>query len=138
MYVYTEIQIGDLLAKHEIFEIMEEQVKTAKTIKSAVGSMEYALHYYPSSSGYQITGSRCDILVETLRQRSVLRMVATLEERFPESSMGNSHAAWIEAYGDKSNLDAVRESEWYKTWYAPLEILRDTETLNLKTVREND
>jgi hypothetical protein len=118
MYFYTQIQISDVYSKNEIFEHMERQVMGANSVESAVGSMEYALFYYPESP-YQISGSMCDNLLETLRRNSVQRMVATLRERFPESCKGNSPIAWVEAYGhrDKKELDWWKETEWYKKWY---------------------
>jgi hypothetical protein len=121
MYHYTQLQIGDAYAKNEIFEQMERQVKRANTVENAVGSMEYAFFYYPESP-YQISGSMCERLVETLRRSSVQRMVATLKERFPESCKGDSPIAWVEAYGhrSKNELDWWKETEWYKKWYVDM------------------
>jgi hypothetical protein len=121
MYHYTVLQVVDILSKNAIFEQMEEQVKTARRVEDAVGSMEYAFYYYPGNSAYQIAGSNCERLLEKLRQNSVRRMAATLNERFPELSEGSSPAAWMETYGNKSRLDALRkDSKWYKyykDWY---------------------
>jgi len=120
MYHYTVLQVADIRAKNNVFEWSEVGTKKAKRVEDAVGGMEYAFFYYPGNSAWQIAGSQCEILLETLRQNSVRRMIATLNERFPESSKGDSPAAWIEAYGDKHRLDSIRESQWYKyykDWY---------------------
>ena len=120
MYIYTGIQIADVRAKNTIFEDMEQQVREASDVEKAVGSMEYAFFYYPGNSAYQISGSNCEFLLETLRRNSVRRMVATLKERFPESCKGDSPAAWIAAYGDDGGRLAYfkMETEWYVKWYA--------------------
>ena len=120
MYYYTNIQIADAYMKNVIFEQMEEHVKNAMNVEDAVASMEYAFYYYPGHYGYQIAGSQCEFFVEALRRSSVCRMTATLNERFPELSKGRSPATWMEAYGNKSGLDGLRESDcykWYKEWY---------------------
>jgi uncharacterized membrane protein len=46
MYFYTQIQIADAYTKNKIFEQMEEQVKEAMSVESAVQSMEYALFFF--------------------------------------------------------------------------------------------
>ena len=124
MYHHMRLQMGDAREKIEIFEQMERHVKIYP-LEEAVSNMEYALFYYPRSL-YQIEGSDCYLLVETVRRNSVRRMVATLKERFPESCKGNSPIAWIEAYGrrgknNKIELDEWRESDWYKEWYGEME-----------------
>jgi len=130
MYFYTLLQVADIWAKNEIFEQMEWQVRTATRVEDAVGSMRYALFYYPGDSAYQISGSECEHLLETLRRNSVHRMVATLKKRFPESNQGNSPIAWIEAYYDRnirsSMLGDARNKEWYEKWFGvPPEWLQD-------------
>ena len=136
MYIYTGQQIADIRSKNEVFEDMERQVRGTRDVKEAVGSMEYAFFYYPGNSAYQMSGSNCEFLLETLRRNSVRRMVATLKERFPESCKGDSPAAWIEAYGyDRGRLAYFKtETEWYEKWYAheTIDIHLDRDTMDTK------
>ena len=120
MYFYTQVQLAFIRSQVAIFEQMEEQVKTEKTVESAVGSLEYAFYYYAGGQLNLIDGTSAESLLETLRRNSVRRMAITLNERFPELSKGDSPAAWMDAYGDKSKLDHTRNSEYYrfyKDWY---------------------
>jgi len=121
MCLYTDVQLAFIRGQVAVFEYMEEQVKTAKTVECAVGSMEYAFYYYAGGQLNLIDGTAAETLLETLRRNSVRRMAITLNERFPESSKGDSPAAWMEAYGDKSRLDGTRNDDrwykYYKEWY---------------------
>ena len=118
MYLYTQVQLVVINSHVAIYEEMEEKVKTEMNVKKAVEYMEYALYYYyPGGQLNLIGGTTAENLLETLRRNSVNRMVHTLNERFPLQSKGDSLAAWIEAYGNKHNLDIAKETEWYKKWY---------------------
>jgi len=129
MYNYTEYQILSIQAQVRQFESAEMGLKTVERVKDAVGGLEYAFYYYPGGHANMFEGTEAEHLLETLRRNSVRRMVTTLNERFPESAKGDSPAAWIEAYGDKHKLDGWRKTEWYKKWYACLEVLSVPENL---------
>jgi len=80
---YTNLQIGDVCAKVEIFEQMEQQIETAGNREEAVYSLRYALLYYYGNSGYQIKGSPGEYLADLLRYNAAERMVNNYAPSIP-------------------------------------------------------
>jgi len=141
MYIHTAVQLAFIPGHITIFEEAEEHAKTVESVEEAVGCIVGILIYYPGGQFKMIDNTPCESLLETLRRNSVKRIVAVLKERFPESNKGDSPAAWIEAYGDnndKLTLNAMRASEWYKKWYACLELSGVSENSEYQIEREND
>ena len=114
---YTNLQIGDICGKVEIFEQMERQIETAGNREEAVDSLRYALLYYYGNSGYQIKGSPGEYLADLLRYNAAERMVKQLRSKYPDSYVKDTPSEWIKAYGNKELMEQAEQTDWYKKWY---------------------
>ncbi len=117
---YVNIQIGDTIAKVEIFEQMERQVETASSREEAVDSLRYALLYYYGNGIYQTKDSPGEYLTDLLRYNTADRMVKQLRARYPDSPVQDLPSEWIKAYGDENTkkiMEDAEQTDWYKKWY---------------------
>jgi hypothetical protein len=79
-------------------QVTESLALEPPDVKKAVGSLEYAYHYYPSGTK-QTKDSRLDRIVERARRSCVREIIEMLRVSTGED-LGDSPDPWIERYNE--------------------------------------
>lgn len=110
LLAWTFLQLGVITVRvafaeeqTRIFEEMRRQASESLAqeppdVKKAVGSLEYAYHYYASGTK-QTKDSPLDRVVERARRSCVREIIQTLRAS-TRQDLGDSPDAWIERYGE--------------------------------------
>lgn len=77
-----------------IFEDMRTQALTTDNVDQAIGSLEYAVGYYPSGTKQRV-GTSLDRVVERRRRSAVREMIAHLRH-ITDQNFGDDTTVWID------------------------------------------